>query len=310
MTLDQRSPGMGQNAPGRSLPFAKQRRRAAYLFILPALVVLGLIGLYPLFYQGYLSLTDWYLLNSPEPIFHGFKGFERFAADPVVWASLGRTIYWTVGTVVLELVMGLGIALLLSRRTVINGVLSALILLPWVAPSIVIALTWRWLLDSEYGTLHYILQSLGLAGRRSLLGSPSTALAVLTFVSAWKGTPFMVIALLAALRSIPRELYEAAAVDGATPYRQFRHITLPLIRRTAVVMSLVLGILAFYSFDIVWAVGKGGPADSTTLIGVYLFRNFFERKEISYAAVIAVSMVALLLVFSGIYLWIFRQRER
>lgn len=293
----------------RGANLAAQRRRAAYLFILPALIVLGLIGLYPLLYQVYLSLTDWYLLTSPEPIFHGFRGFERFAADAVVWASLGRTVYWTVGTVVLELVMGMGIALLLNRRTFINGVLSALILLPWVAPSIVVALTWRWLLDSEYGTLHYILQSMGLAGRRSLLGSPATALAILTFVSAWKGTPFMVIALLAAMKSIPQELCEAASVDGATALQKFWYITLPLIRRTAVVMSLVLGILAFYSFDIVWAVGKGGPADSTTLIGVYLFRNFFERKEISYAATIAVSMLALLLVFSAIYLWVFQQRD-
>lgn len=293
----------------RGANFAAQRRRAAYLFILPALIVLGLIGLYPLLYQVYLSFTDWYLLTSPEPIFHGLRGFERFVADPVVWASLGRTVYWTVGTVVLELVMGLGIALLLNRRTSINSVLSALILLPWVAPSIVVALTWRWLLDSEYGTLHYILQSLGLAGRRSLLGSPATALAVLTFVSAWKGTPFMVIALLAAMKSIPQELYEAASVDGAAALQKFWYITLPLIRRTAVVMSLLLGILAFYSFDIVWAVGKGGPADSTTLIGVYLFRNFFERKEISYAATIAVSMLVLLLIFSAIYLWIFRRRD-
>ncbi len=296
-------------ASQRRANFAAQRRRAAYLFILPALIVLGLIGLYPLLYQVYLSFTDWYLLTSPEPIFHGLRGFERLVTDPVVWASLGRTVYWTVGTVVLELAMGMGIALLLNRRTVINGVLSALILLPWVAPSIVVALTWRWLLDSEYGTLHYILQSLDLAGRRSLLGSPATALAVLTFVSAWKGTPFMVIALLAAMKSIPHELYEAASVDGASALQKFWYIMLPLIRRTAVAMSLVLGILAFYSFDIVWAVGKGGPADSTTLIGVYLFRNFFERKEISYAATIAVSMLVLLLIFSAIYVWVFRQRD-
>ncbi len=296
-------------ASQRRANFAAQRRQAAYLFILPALIVLGLIGLYPLLYQVYLSFTDWYLLTSPEPIFHGLRGFERFVTDPVVWASLGRTVYWTVGTVVLELAMGMGIALLLNRRTFINGVLSALILLPWVAPSIVVALTWRWLLDSEYGTLHYILQSLGLAGRRSLLGSPATALAVLTFVSAWKGTPFMVIALLAAMKSIPHELYEAASVDGASALQKFWYIMLPLIRRTAVAMSLVLGILAFYSFDIVWAVGKGGPADSTTLIGVYLFRNFFERKEISYAATIAVSMLVLLLIFSAIYVWVFRQRD-
>lgn len=287
-----------------------KQRRAAYGFVLPALLVLFVIGLYPLLYQIYLSLTDWYLLRSPEPVFHGLAGFERLLNDEVVWESLGRTLIWTIGTVIIEFLLGLTIALLLNRPSRLNGILSGLILLPWVAPSIVIALTWRWLLDSEYGTIHYVLHELGLVGRRSLLGSPQTALAVLTFVSAWKGTPFMVVALLAAMKSIPQELYESAAVDGATAWDRLRYITLPLIRRTAVVISLVLGILAFYSFDIVWAIGKGGPADSTTLIGVYLFRNFFERKEISYAATIAVGMMIFLLFFSMLYLLAFRERRR
>jgi ABC-type sugar transport system permease subunit len=287
-----------------------KQKRAGYGFILPALLVLFFIGLYPLLYQIYLSFTDWYLLRSPEPIFHGLAGFERLLNDEVVWESLGRTLIWTIGTVIIEFLLGLTIALLLNRPSRLNGILSGLILLPWVAPSIVIALTWRWLLDSEYGTIHYVLHELGLVGRRSLLGSPQTALAVLTFISAWKGTPFMVVALLAAMKSIPQELYESASVDGATAFDRLRFITLPLIRRTAVVMSLVLGILAFYSFDIVWAIGKGGPVDSTTLIGVYLFRNFFERKEISYAATIAVGMMIFLLFFSMLYLLAFREHRR
>ena len=265
------------------------------------------VSLYPLLYEIWLSLTDWYLLRSPVPVFQGLGGFERLLNDRIIWESLRNTIIWTVGTVIIEYILGLLLALLLNRRTTINGVLSGLILLPWVVPSIVAAYTWRWLLDSDFGAVHYILEAVGLAGQRTLLAEPGSALAILVFISAWKGTPFMTIALLAALKAIPQELYEAAAVDGATGFQRFRYITLPLIRGVSATISLVLGILAFYSFDLVWILTKGGPSGSTTLVGVYLFRNFFERQELSYAATIGVA--SLILLFVGVigYLLLLRR---
>lgn len=288
----------------------QNRRLNAYLFIIPALFIVLAVSLYPVIYASWLSLTDWYPLRSPTPTFHGLAGYERLLNDNAMWVSLRRTIIWTVGTVALEFIVGLGIALLLNRPTRINGVLSGVILLPWVVPSVVVAYTWRWLLDSEFGALHHILQIVGIAGRRSLLSEPDYVLAILIVVSAWKGTPFMVVALLAALRAIPKELYEAASVDGATIWQQFRFITLPLIRSVSIVISLVLGILAFYSFDIVWIMTRGGPSESSTLIGIYLFRNFFERQELSYAATIGMFMLSLLLVFSVFYLWVLGRGQR
>jgi ABC-type sugar transport system permease subunit len=142
-----------------------------------------------------------------------------------------------------------------------------------------------------------------------LLAEPTSALGIVILISAWKGTPFMVIALLAALKAIPDELYEAAAVDGATHFQRFRHITLPLIRGVSVTISLVLGILAFYSFDIIWIMTKGGPSGTTNLIGVYLFRNFFERQELSYASTIGVASIVLLFISVVIYLRLLRQSE-
>ncbi len=290
---------MGQNS-----------RLNAYLFILPALVVVLAVSLYPVGYAFWLSLTDWYPLRNPSPVFHGLAGYERLLNDNLLWVSLQRTIIWTFGTVAVEFIVGLGVALLLNRPTRINGVLSGIILLPWVVPSVVVAYTWRWLLDSEFGALHHILQWVGIAGRRSLLSEPELVLPILIVVSAWKGIPFMVVALLAALRAIPQELYEAASVDGATLWQRFRFITLPLIRSVSIVISLVLGILAFYSFDIVWIMTRGGPSESSTLIGIYLFRNFFERQELSYAATIGIFMLSLLLVFSIFYLWLFGRGQR
>jgi multiple sugar transport system permease protein len=209
---------------------------------------------------------------------------------------------WTVATVAIEYIVGLPLALLLNRRRPINAILSGLVLLPWVTPSIVVAYTWRWLLDGQFGPIHYLLQQVGIAGARSFLTDPSTALWMVILVSGWKGIPFMAIALLATLKSIPADLYEAAAVDGANGAQRFWYITMPMLRGVTVVMALVLGILAFYSFDLVWIMTKGGPLDSTLLIGVYLFRNFYERWELSYAATIGVSMLVILIIFAGIYL--------
>jgi multiple sugar transport system permease protein len=280
----------------------RHQERIGYAFIAPALLIVAAISVYPILYQIWLSLTDWYLLANPEPVFAGLDGYRRLAGDAVFWGSLGRAGLWTVGTVAIEYLVALPIALLLSRRSPVTSFLSGVLLLPWVTPSIVVAYTWRWLLDSEAGTVHALLERVGIAGERSLLTEPGAALWALIAVSAWKGTPFMAIALLATMRSIPAELYEAAAIDGAGRVRQFTDVTLPLLRRVTVVMSLLLGILAFYSFDIVWVMTKGGPSDATMLIGVYLFRLFFERLELSYAATIGVVMLVLLIGVSLVYL--------
>jgi ABC-type sugar transport system permease subunit len=273
-----------------------------YIFITPALLIIAVISLYPILYGFYISFTDWYLLKNPDPVWAGLQGYRRLIDDPKIWSSLVRTIYWTTGTIVLEYAIALPLALLLNRKFFLNGILTGLILLPWVTPSIVAAYTWRWLLDSKYGIVHSMLHSVGLVGNRSVLTEPDKVLPALIVISAWKGAPFMAVALLATLKSIPDELYEAAAIDGAGWWQKFTGITFPLLRQVTVVISLVLGILAFYSFDIVWVLTKGGPSDASQLIGVYLFRSFFERLEFSYAATIGVAMLAVLVVFSAAYL--------
>jgi multiple sugar transport system permease protein len=293
-------------AAAPSLPTAsswqRQRRLAAYLFIAPALLIVAAVSLYPIAYQVWLSFTDWYLLQNPLPVWSGLDGYRRLLDDQLFWQSLGRTGFWTIGTVVLEYAAGLPIALLLNRRSWVTGFLTGALLLPWVTPGIVAGYTWRWLLDSQSGTIHALLRQIGIAGERSLLSEPSAVLPALTAISAWKGVPFMAVALLATMKAIPADLYEAAAIDGAGMFRQFRDITFPLLRPVTVITCLILGILAFYSFDLVWVITKGGPTDASLLIGVYLFRLFFERLELSYAAVIGVAMLVLLIVFSAGYL--------
>jgi multiple sugar transport system permease protein len=252
----------------------------------------------PLIYEVWLSFQDWYMLKRQTPVFGGFINYIDLADDGALWAAVWRTAIWTLGTVVVEVVLALPLALLLQRNTAIARAASALILVPWVTPFIVLGFGWRFLLDSDVGAVHHVLEFIGFAGTKSVLTDPVGALAAIIFISGWKGAPFMVIALIAALKAIPDELYEAAEVDGAGPIARFWHVTVPSIWNTVVVVGLVLGILAFYSFDLAWIMTKGGPQDATAIVGISIYRAVFLDLRPAYAATISVVMLVILFVAS------------
>lgn len=277
----------GRLAPAR---FSLERL-VPYGMVAPAVIVAFAIAIVPLIYQIWLSFQDWYMLRQPQPVFGGFVNYIALFNDGALWSAVLRTWIWTIGTVLVEIVIAVPIALLLNRETAMARAASALILVPWVTPFIVVGFGWRFLLDSDVGALHQVLEAVGLAGGRSVLTDPAGALAAVTFISGWKGAPFMVIALLAALKSIPHELYEAAEADGANALARFRHITLPSVWNTVVMVGLVLGILAFYSFDLVWIMTKGGPQDATTIVGISIYKAVFLDLRPAYAAAISVVML-------------------
>jgi ABC-type sugar transport system permease subunit len=291
-------PAAGEKSPQPT----KKLNLFPYILIAPAIGVAMLVAIAPLLYGIWLSLQDWYLLRSPTPSWGGLRNYRELISDSGFWRSFGRTWFWTLGTVAVEYLLGLPIALLLNRKSRLSQGLSALILTPWVTPFIVAAYGWRYLLDSQVGLVHSLLQVAGLVGNRSILSDPNLSLSMVTFISGWKGVPFMVIALLAALKSIPDELYEAARIDGAGTWQQFVHITLPLIRNTAIVIGLVLGILAFYSFDLVWIMTQGGPSNSTRIIGIEIYRAFFTDLRPAYAATISTTMLVVLMLAAVITL--------
>ena len=273
-------------------------RLLPYGMVGPAVLVAIGVAVIPLLYNLWLSLQDWYLLRQPQPAWGGLVNYRALVADQALWAALGRTVVWTVGTVVVEIALAMPIALLLNRETAVARTASALILLPWVTPFVVLGFGWRFLLDSDVGTVHAALEFLGIAGSSSILNDPAKALAVIIFISGWKGMPFMVIALLAALKAIPDEVYEAAEVDGAGAWNRFRYVTLPAVWNTAIVIGLVLGILAFYSFDLPWIMTKGGPGDSTTIVGILLYKAVFLDLRPAYAAAVSVVMLVILFIAS------------
>jgi multiple sugar transport system permease protein len=278
-----------------------------YGMVAPAVVVAFAIAVVPLIYQIWLSFQDWYMLRQPTPVFGGFINFVALFNDGALWSAVLRTWVWTVGTVLVEIAIAVPIALLLNRETAMARTASALILVPWVTPFIVVGFGWRFLLDSDVGAIHLFLEAIGLAGSTSVLTDPVGALAAVTFISGWKGAPFMVIALLAALKSIPAELYEAAEADGAGPFARFRHITVPSVWNTVVVVGLVLGILAFYSFDLVWIMTKGGPQDATTIVGISIYKAVFLDLRPAYAAAISVVMLVGLFAASVLFLQLRRR---
>jgi multiple sugar transport system permease protein len=262
----------------------------------PAVAIVGALAIVPFGYGVYLSLTNWSLFTSASAHLQGFAAYGQLFHDSAFWAAAVRTGWWTLGTVAIEIGIGLPLALLLYRRTPVTGFVSGVLLLPWVTPFVVLAFAWVYLYNGSFGPFHWLLAQLHLVGPASPLATSQNALWAVTLISGWKGVPFLTVALLAARQNIPDELYEAAAVDGASAIERFLHITLPLLKRTLIAMSFVLGVLAFYSFDLVWLTTKGGPGDTTTLVGVKLFQSFFNNGQAGYAA--AMGTVTLLLLLS------------
>jgi len=272
-----------------------------YLLLLPVVALTVGFLVYPLADQIYLSMTHWVLLTSQVPTFVGPSTYGTLLGDPVFWSSLWRTCIWTVGTILVEFAIGFPLALALNYRTRLTGLYTGLVLLPWITPTVVVSYAWTWVLDSTFGILQGALHWAHLSGDVTPLASAGAALPTVTIVSGWKGAPFMTIMLLATLKGIPSELYEAAGMDGASFLRRHLHITLPGIRKTALVAGLLLGIQAFYSFDFAWLMTKGGPGDATLLAAIYLFKQFQYSFNWGYAAQIGMAMFAILAVAVVVY---------
>ena len=296
-----------RDRPGRR-PGARQRSLTPYGLTGPAMLVIVALSLAPAVYGVWLSFTNWQFLNSTSPHWEGLAGFRTVFGSSAFWSAFAHTWFWTIGTVIIEVCVGLPVGLLLSRPTRVSGVMTALLLLPWVTPFVVVSYSWLYLLGTG-GPVHSLLHTIGLVGQESPLASPRLALPVLTVISGWKGLPFMAVALLAARRGIDDTLYEAAEVDGAGHAQRFRLITLPLLRNVMIVMSVVLGVLAFYSFDLVWLLTEGAGT-SSTLSGVLIYQEFFLDGAPGVAAAMGVSLFVILLVVATLLLSVTRVNRR
>ncbi len=281
-----------------------------YTLLLPALAVLAVVAIYPIGGLFWLSLRQ-RILPFGIDAFIGLDNFKLLVQMPRFWNSLGVTCYFAVLSVTLEILVGLGIALLLARRFPGVGWVRAVILLPWAIPTVVTAKMWDWMYQPELGVLNYFLRAAGLTTDPvNWLGTPALAIHAAIVADVWKTTPFVVILLLAGLAVIPSDVYRAAALDGASPWQTFRHVTLPLLRPILMVIIVFRMIDALRAFDLLYVMTGGGPADTTETLSIYAYKMLFQTLQFGYGSAIGVVMFMLVALVSLFQLWLGRRDSR
>ncbi|MET1413727.1 sugar ABC transporter permease [Roseibium sp. HPY-6] len=242
---------------------------------------------------------------SPDPTFVGLQNFKTLFADPVFLQSIGQTLYFTVMSVIFHLIIGLAFALMLNSHRVnprVRSILRVLYILPWLFTAVIIAIIWRLILDPN-GVVNAILIDLGLLDFKvEWFSSPKTAIHALTFVNIWAGYPLYMVTLLAGLQGIPKELYEAAAIDGAREPQQLWHVTLPQLKPIIVSIALLDFIWTMQVFPLVWMTTGGGPIHATEMMSVYTYKLAFSRFQFSLASASAVIIFILSMAMTYFYI--------
>jgi multiple sugar transport system permease protein len=264
-------------------------------FLLPGLIFLFVIDLIPLLYSGWVSLSNWWLIRPRDTHFVGLANYLRLAVDPEFGRAVVVTILFTVGAVLVEFLAGLALALLFAQRLKFLRPIRVLLLLPLFVVPVVGATMWRVIFHPELGVLNYYLASLGL-GRWPWLSDPTLALVSITLVDAWRTIPFMFLVLYAGIEVLPAELFEAAAVDGASAWQSFRHITVPLLTYIMLLAVLIRGMDAFREFDIIFVLTGGGPGTATQTIQLLNYRAFGlgHMGEANAIGIVTLALVALM----------------
>jgi multiple sugar transport system permease protein len=279
--------------------------RWGYLLLAPALLVIALVALYPLGYTLWLSCQQkiiklpWLLQG-----WVGLANYRELFASSRFWQALAKTVMFTVVSVALELLLGLLTALAIHRARVLTGLTRAAILLPWAIPTVVAAVMWLFLVNPAFGLIPMILGTLGFPeASRVLLAHPVTAWAVIIATDVWKNTPFMTLMLLAGLQVIPQDLYEAAAVDGATSWQAFRSITLPLLTPAILVALIFRTSQAFMVFGHIYTLTSGGPGTATETLAFLNYQAILNDMRFGYGAALSVVIFLGSLAFALLYLY-------
>ncbi len=280
-----------------------------YLFLLPALAIYGLLVLWPLARLVLLSLQDWNGLT-PERRWVGFDNYIVLFADSSFWLAVGHNLQW-LGMAAIPILLGLVLAVLLFQaRPRGRTTYRVVFFLPYTLPIVLVGIVWKWIYHPVWGPLNAALVAVGLGHlTQGWLGQTNTAFFALVMAANWTGYGFCMVMFLAGLSSIERELYEAAQIDGASPWRQFIHVTLPGLANTTNVVVLIVFIATVRVFDIVYVTTGGGPIDSTEVLGTLIYRETFGTQNVGYGAAISVAMAAIILIVSLVFLKLREQRD-
>jgi multiple sugar transport system permease protein len=284
-------------------------RTLAYLLLLPSvLLIVGLV-VTPFFQAFWFSFTDKHTV-SPEYSFVGLDNYLSFFEQPDFPEAFKNSVIWTVGSVVIELVLGTYVALVLQKHFKLRGVARAIVLFPYLIPTIVAVLVWRFMMHDLLGVVNYGLISIGLIRQPILwFSNTDTAMMGVIIVGVWKFFPFVVIALLGILQSIPGETYEAAKVDGANMFQELWHITMPAVLPVFLLTALLRTIWTWDKFDIIYLLTGGGPVNATTTLPIFVYREAFDNWRMGRASAVAMVTFAVLLLCTLVYLRYYDKAE-
>lgn len=290
-----------------------------YAMVLPVVVVLAILVLLPLLQGLYFSFTNINDTNIANPILDraatyegvGWENYRKVlsgdASYGAFWATLVRTLIWTFACVFFHYVIGLGLAIMLNRNMRLRGLYRVLLILPWAVPVFISAFAWKYLFNAEYGLINWALETLGLPGP-VWLGQSDLALVSVIIVNIWLGVPFMMVALLGGLQSIPPELHEAAEIDGATAWQRFTNVTLPGLRPVSATIVLLGVIWTFNMFPVIFLMAGSNP--HTRILVTFAFEQFFSGATHDYAiaSTYGVLILSVLLVFASLYRAVLRKQ--
>jgi multiple sugar transport system permease protein len=278
-----------------------RERITQYCFVLPVLLVLVGIGLLPILFTLVLSF------RRQMPIFDiseyvGLAQYQFMLGDSRFWRAMLHTLYFVLLAVSIELLLGLGIALLLNQRFSGRGLARALVLVPWAVPSVVTARFWAWILNGDFGVFNYLFHT-----KVNWLGDPKWALNAAVLADVWKSTPFVVLLLLAGLQVIPEDLYRAARVDGANHWQTLCYVTLPLLMPVILLVLLFRTMDAARVFDLIFVLTGGGPANTSETLVVYAYKLLYRTLQFGYGSALAVATFVFILALSLFYLFLLRR---
>lgn len=286
-----------------SRPRRKKIRYLPYVLLVPALLAIMGLVFFPVV-EGIITSLYHNILWKPRDLrFIGLQNYWNILHDPVMWSSLWRTVQWIGLTVPLQLLLGLVTALLLNQKFAWRGLARSLILIPWALPSVVTGLMWSWIYHPQVGILNDMLLRIGVIQHAiPWLASPDTALYSIIAALTWQGFPFFAIMILAGLQTIPSNLYEAARMDGATPWQQFISITLPGLKGVLITAVMLRVIWVANSMDVIYVMTGGGPGYATHTLPLYAFKRTYGSMDFGYGAALSITFTVMLLVFIIMYL--------
>jgi multiple sugar transport system permease protein len=302
-------PGGGGAPRGRRREFTTRRGLVIAAYLAPAAIFVAIFTYYPVLAGSQMAFRNWKLTDLTDTSWVGLDNFRAIVADPAWGTVLRNTVVWVVGSIVPQLVIGFALALWLRRRFRFRGLYQALVFFPWAVSGFLIGILFRWLFNSEFGAVNDLLQKAGLISEPiPWLASPGTAMVAVVIANVWYGVTFFAIMILAALQSIPDELYEAAALDGAGRTRTLFQVVIPYIRTTLVLTVLLRVIWTFNFPDLIFGMTGGGPNDETHIVTTWMIQTT-QQGDYGKASALGLIVVAGLLLFAVFFLLATRDRR-